>query len=97
MKDLRLEERFTIETEAQGVHLFDVYLEFNGVVYYIEGTSTVGASSHYQYAGDHGTIKEHESNYQIDIDDVYSGLDCEVQHKEESLLGVLKTALYAKI
>ncbi len=41
MKDLRLKERFSIETNDEGVHLFDVYLEHKGVIYFIEGMSTV--------------------------------------------------------
>jgi len=41
MKDLRLKERFSIETNDQGVHLFDVFIEHKEVVYFIEGMSTV--------------------------------------------------------
>ena len=81
MKDLRLEERFSIETDEQGVHLFDVYIKHEGTTYFIEGMSTVIDSE----------------NFALDIDEVYSGIDTEYQHNDKSLLEALKSALYTKI
>lgn len=80
MKDLRLEERFSIETDAEGVHTFDAYVEYKGVIYFIEGMSVV-----------------RDEDYYLELDTVYSGVDCEYLHNDEVLLEGLKNALYDKI
>ena len=41
MKDLRLEERFSIETNDNGTHFFEVYIQHEDVIYFIEGYSDV--------------------------------------------------------
>lgn len=80
MKDLRLEERFAIETDEIGVHTFDVYVEHKDVIYFIEGMSIVK-----------------EDDYYLELDTVYSGVDCEHIHIEEVLLEGLKNALWERI
>jgi len=47
MKDLRLKERFSIETNDIGVHFFDVYIKHKNVIYFIEGMSTVREDDFY--------------------------------------------------
>jgi hypothetical protein len=96
MKDLRLEERFIIETEEQGVHLFDVYIEHENTVYFIEGTSTVNSGTSFTI-DEKGTHQHFDFDFVLDIDEVYSGIDCEHNHCDKSLLEGLKSALYTKI
>tara|TARA_R100001244_G_scaffold124453_1_gene94285 strand:- start:743 stop:1042 length:300 start_codon:yes stop_codon:yes gene_type:complete len=96
MKDLRLEERFIIETEEQGVHTFEVYIEHENTTYYIEGMATV-SHQEFNISDETRAYKDYSINFQIDIDEVYSGIDCEDSHTDKSLLESLKMALYAKL
>lgn len=75
-----------VETEEEGNHYFSGQVRLFGHTFWIEGNSYVYLI---------GNDNEIESESEIEIESVWSGVDCEVEYNSELLGEAIKTKLYA--